>query len=131
MQWLMFALTLGALSRSPADNVHSNEPPRRVRSVALTPGEKCPSAPEGEVVVCAPIEEPYRIPKMLRRSEIANATQSWVNRAAAIDEVGRVAAGLPDTCSVVGTGGQTGCTQAMMRAWAAERRQMKADAAVP
>jgi hypothetical protein len=36
--------------------------------------------------------------------------QSWVNRAATIDQVGRVAGGIPDTCSPVGTGGQSGCS---------------------
>ncbi|MBW6528652.1 hypothetical protein KZ813_17560 [Sphingomonas sp. RHCKR7] len=107
-------------------------PPRRVRSVALAPGESCPRPAGDEVVVCAPLDEPYRIPKPLRRSEIAAKNQSWVNRVATMDEVGRVAGGLPDTCSAVGTGGQTGCTQSMMRAWAADRRQLaRESAAVP
>ncbi len=107
-------------------------PPQRVRSVALAPGESCPKPAGDEVVVCAPLDEPYRIPKPLRRAEIAAKNQSWVNRVATMDEVGRVAGGLPNTCSAVGTGGQTGCTQSMMRAWAADRRQLaRESAAVP
>lgn len=82
------------------------------------------------MVVCHTLEEPFRIPKALRQSKIAEATQSWVNRVAEMDEVGRVAGGLPDTCSPVGTGGQTGCMQAMMRSWAAERRALAHDQAV-
>lgn len=102
--------------------------PQRYRSVQLRPGEKCPPAVGGEVVVCGTLDEPYRIPKQFRHTTIAAADQSWVNRAATMDEVGRVAAGLPDTCSMVGTGGQTGCMQATMRAWAAERRAIKQEA---
>lgn len=129
MYWMMMAM---ALVLSPADApaaATTGQPPERVRSIAVGSGQACPEAEPGEVVVCHPIEDPYRIPKSLRRSEIAARTQSWVDRTAMMDEVGRVAGGLPDTCSVVGTGGQTGCAQAAMRQWAAERRAMARDAA--
>ena len=97
--------------------------PDRILRVTIRPGGKCPVAAAGEVVVCRTEDEPYRIPKPLRRStEIAAANGSWVNRAATLDEVGRVAGGLPDTCSPVGTGGQTGCAAASLKAWAADRR---------
>lgn len=106
-----------------ASDAAARHAPDRVRSIALTAGQTCPTPEPGEVVVCHPLEDAYRIPKALRRAtQIAARNHSWVNRAATIDEVGRVAGGLPDTCSVVGTGGQTGCTQAMMRQWAAQRR---------
>lgn len=99
------------------------QPPRRIRNVQLTPGQKCPPSTEGEVVVCSSIVEPYRIPPALRDSgPIAAQNQSWVNRAADIDQTSRVAGGLPNTCSPVGTGGQTGCSQAQLRQWYAERR---------
>ncbi|HEX7657566.1 MAG TPA: hypothetical protein VF404_11285 [Sphingomonas sp.] len=39
-----------------------------------------------------------------------------------IDQVGREAAGLPDTCSVVGSGGQTGCAMQQMKQYSAEKR---------
>jgi hypothetical protein len=49
-----------------------------------------------------------------------------------VDQVGRVAGGLPDTCSPVGTGGQSGCALSANRAYAADKRARKADeAAVP
>ena len=125
------AVTLAVTSLAPAHADDRASPtPQRYRSVQLKQGEKCPPAEGGEVVVCGTLEEPYRIPKALRRStEIAAANQSWVNRVATMDEIGRVAGGLPDTCSVVGTGGQTGCMQQTMRAWAAERRAIKQEAA--
>ena len=102
-----------------------DSPPQRVRSINLKPGEKCPPSTSQETVVCSTIEEPYRIPKELRPQPAAPANQSWANRAAVADEVGKEAAGLPDTCSPVGTGGQTGCTQKFMERAAAERRARK------
>ena len=112
-----------------AQEAARSEPPQRYRSVSLKPGEKCPASVGDEVVVCGTLEDPYRIPKQFRHTTIPPQNQSWVNRAALVDEVSRVAGGLPDTCSPVGTGGQSGCGLAAMRAWTAERREMQREAA--
>ena len=96
-------------------------PVQRIRNVQLKAGEPCPKGAADEIVVCGTLEEPYRIPKTLRETKPSAATQSWVNRAATIDEVGRVAGGLPNTCSSVGTGGQTGCNQRLIREYTAEK----------
>lgn len=113
---LLIALPVAAVAQS-------SQPPQRIRNVQIGRGQPCPKAEPGEVVVCSTLEEPYRIPKTLRdTAPVPDARQSWVNRAADIDQTSRVAGGLPDTCSVVGNGGQTGCAQAAARAWAAERR---------
>ena len=97
--------------------------PQRVRSVTITGDEKCPQGKGDEIVICTTVEDPYRIPKELRGSgPIPPQRQSWVNRVAADEQTSRVAAGLPNTCSVVGSGGATGCSQAAARAWAAARR---------
>ena len=113
----------------------SGQPPKRIRNVQLAPGEKCPPSTGDEVVICGTLEQPYRIPKELRDSgPVPAANQSWVNRAASADSVGRVAGGLPDTCSPVGTGGQSGCAMQTNQQWAAEeraRRAANAPAAVP
>ena len=121
-------LVLGAGSAHAQDAARS-EAPQRYRSVTLNPGEKCPAPVGNEVVVCGTVEDPYRIPKQFRHTTIPPQNQSWVNRAAMVDEVSRVAGGLPDTCSPVGTGGQSGCALAAMRAWTAERREMQREAA--
>ena len=129
-RWMPLAM-IAATSTSTLAQAGSDpaSPPRRIRSVAVEADAGCPPATGDEVVVCYRADEPYRIPKRFRRSaEIAAADQSWVNRAAAMDEIGRISGGLPNTCSATGTGGQTGCTQAMIRAWAAERRAMARDA---
>ncbi|WP_174280207.1 hypothetical protein [Sphingomonas bacterium] len=99
--------------------------PKRYRSVELRQGERCPVATSAdEVVVCRTLDEPYRIPSGLRDEGAAQAApnQSWVNRTAVADQAGRVAAGLPDTCSAVGTGGQSGCALATARAFSADKR---------
>jgi hypothetical protein len=107
----------------------TGQPPKRIRNVQLTGAGTCPKPTGDEIVVCSRIEEPYRIPKALRNDKpIAAQNQSWVNRAATVDQVGRVAGGLPDTCSPVGTGGQSGCALQMNRAYAAEKRQAARDA---
>ncbi|WP_085810641.1 hypothetical protein [Sphingomonas sp. TZW2008] len=109
----------------------TGQPPQRIRQVTLQGAEQCPKAAADEIVVCSRINpnEQYRVPKELRTPpEIPAQNQSWVNRAAAVDQVGRVAGGLPNTCSPVGTGGQTGCAIVAARNYAAEKRQAKREA---
>ena len=106
----------------------SGQPPQRVRSVSIQRGQECPKSTADEVVVCSTIIEPYRIPSTLRRGEPTAANQSWVNRTAYADSVGRRAAGLPDTCSPVGTGGQSGCALSWNNTYAAEKRGAKREA---
>ena len=69
---------------------------------------------------------PFRIPPTLRETAPSAANESWANRAATVDQVSRVAGGLPDSCSAVGTGGQSGCAQAYNRAYAADKRAREA-----
>jgi hypothetical protein len=108
---------------APAQDAQVDKPPQRIRSVTLTGDQKCPASNGNEIVVCSTLDQPYRIPKSLRDDKpVAAQNQSWVNRAATMDQVGRVAGGLPDTCSAVGTGGQSGCFLSRNQAYAAERR---------
>lgn len=108
---------------SSQQQAESGQPPKRIRDFTLAAGQPCPPAEAGEVVVCHTLDDPYRIPKPLRdQHPIAAQNQSWVNRTATADEVGRRAGGLPDTCSPVGSGGATGCTAQMLRQWTAEQK---------
>lgn len=119
---LRAVLTAALIALPSLATAQASSTPQRIRSVQLTTGQVCPKAAADEVVVCVPVEDPYRIPKPLRETAPSAAKQSWVNRAATIDEVGRVAGGLPDTCSPVGTGGQSGCALQINRQYAAEKR---------
>lgn len=118
---------VAALIAGPA-LAQQGDPPKRIRSIEIKKGEPCPTASGDEVVVCRTLEEPYRIPSELRDEGAAAqpTNQSWVNRAATIDQVSKVAGGLPDTCSVVGTGGQSGCALQANRAYAADKRARRA-----
>ena len=117
----------GAAFAQASVQAETGQPPQRIRSVTLTAGERCPPSTGDEVVVCYQGGNPYRIPPGLRESAPTAANQSWVNRAANLDQVSRIAGGLPDTCSPIGTGGQSGCALAANRAYAADKRQREQD----
>ena len=107
-----------------------DEPPKRVRSILLYGDEQCPKTEDpDEIVVCANAgESPYRIPKRLREQPKDDAaSNAWTNRVEAVENFNR--AGLPNSCSPVGSGGQTGCTRAAIRQWYQERLDAKAKAA--
>ena len=120
---VVLAALIALPAMASAQDAQVDTPPQRIRSVTLTGNQTCPKSSGGEIVVCSTLEQPYRIPKSLRDDKpVAAQNQSWVNRAASMDQLGRVAGGLPDTCSAVGTGGQTGCFLSRNQAYAAERR---------
>ena len=102
----------------------ANTPPQKVRSVTVTGDKPCPRSTADEIVVChrAGTDDQFRIPSQFRELPHPAANNSWVNRAALIDQVSREAGGLPNTCSVNGAGGQTGCSQKAMEQWRAEMR---------
>jgi hypothetical protein len=109
-------------------------PPDRIRNVVVYGEEPCPTAEEGEIVVCSrkDADEQFRIPEDLRQTEYTPAKNSWVNKAQVVDEISREAGGLPDTCSPVGTGGQTGCfMEAARKAAAARRERQREQESIP
>lgn len=124
------AMSAAQTATSTGDAVQ-DQPPQRIRSVLLTPGQKCPPAQGNEIVVCAPLEEPYRIPQALRRTEPTAENRSWVARAEIADDVSRRASGVPNSCSPTGSGGQTGCTQALLEQWTQEMRARANGQAIP
>ena len=81
-----------------------------VRNRRRTKSSSAPAGPEGER---------YRIPESLRRTG-QRREGAWTSHAMELEEVQRDT--RPDSCSVVGSWGQSGCTQQMIRQWRAERR---------
>jgi hypothetical protein len=117
------ALALAALVLGGPAFADTGTPPKRIINATVFGDDPCPGGKPDEIIVCArqPEAERYRIPKPLRDPpEIPAASQAWANRAATIDEVNRT--GLPNSCSPVGAGGQTGCTLDMLRRWKAEQQ---------
>lgn len=129
---ILRTLIAASLLAAPAvaqEQKTSQEPPKRVRSIILYGEEKCPPATDPEeVVVCANAgESPYRIPKALRdQPDESSGASAWTRRVETVEEVNR--AGLPNSCSPVGTGGQTGCSRQALQQWAQDRldRRVKA-----
>ena len=99
-------------------------PPERTSFLVTFGEEKCPEAQGDEIVVCAvqPEGDRYRIPKKLREtSDVAiGGGGSWTSAVESLDGYSRAV--LPNSCSVNGSAGFTGCTQQMLQQWFAERR---------
>lgn len=101
------------------------QPPARETNVIVYGNDPCPQpANENEAVVCArrPEEERYRIPRRIRERQPTET--SWASRIEGLDEESRPM--RPNSCSVVGSGGQTGCAAAAIRQWYAERAARRA-----
>lgn len=123
------ALLLLITAAVPAAAQDKPEPPERTVSLLVFGNDPCPRSSDTEIVVCArlPESERYRIPKSLRGKKGEPAAESWVNRAHDLEYVSRI--GTPNSCSPVGSGGQTGCYEQFLRIAREERRRARADAA--
>jgi hypothetical protein len=121
---LSFATALPAIA-------FAEGPPARQSTLVVYGNDPCPtSGADNEVVVCArrPEEERYRIPRRIRERQPIET--SWASRVEGLDEESRQM--RPNSCSVVGSNGFTGCNAAMIRQWYAERRQRRAaEAGIP
>lgn len=106
----------------------ASDPPSRQSTLVVFGNDPCPSTgPDNEVVVCArrPEEERYRIPRRIRERQPTET--SWASRVEGLEDESRQM--RPNSCSVVGSNGFTGCTAQMIRQWYAERRARRAEEA--
>ena len=112
-----------AMSLASAAYAADPEPlPDRTITLVVYGDDACPQpADDEEIVVCArkPESERYRIPKDLR-SEGQRQALSWTSRMEDLEAAGRYS--MPGGCSVVGSYGQSGCTQQAISQWYRERR---------
>lgn len=115
--WLLLALA--PLHAAPAEQA---KPPERVINLLVYGDDPCPAGENDEIIVCArrPESERYRIPKDLREEKEDLPDLSWGARVESLDAAQRET--RPDSCSVVGSGGQTGCLAQWLRQWLTERR---------
>src|SRR5580765_3806207 len=109
-------LVLAALAATAAPALAQDEPPSppaRESQIEVFGRDPCPQSTDGEIVVChhRPEEERYRIPEPLRHSR-DRVEQAWGARAETMNEVSNEV--LPNSCSVVGSYGQSGCQQAFI-----------------
>jgi hypothetical protein len=132
---LLALVTLAvAASAAPAQPPADEPPPANpetVSTLVVYGNDPCPRSTSDEIIVCArePESERYRIPKRFRGKKPKNApaVEAWNNTVRQLDYVSR--AGLPDSCSPVGSGGFTGCYQQFIARARAERRAAQEDSA--
>jgi hypothetical protein len=99
----------------------------KVTTLVVYGDDPCPRSSDEEIVVCArePESERYRIPKRLRRAKPDAAERSWGDRVQVLEMVGRQ--GTPNSCSPIGSNGQTGCMAQFMRQAREERRKAETE----
>ncbi len=125
MSWsIKGGLVLSAVALASAGIAQDTNQGSADRLVSLTVygDEPCPAGASNEIVVCAraPESERYRIPRALRTVKSAPPARAWASRVHVLEDAAR--ASRPNSCSPVGTGGQTGCFAHALERWFAERR---------
>jgi len=121
---IALAMASAALMTTP---VRADEPPPVTTTTTVYGNDPCPKPRGDEIIVCGrePESERYRIPKRFRggpRVE-SGGSASWASRVAGLEDAQRFT--RPNSCSAIGSGGQSGCTQAMLRQWFVERRMAR------
>mgnify|MGYP003334152801 FL=1 len=103
-------------------SARAEDPPSRIIDIVVYGDDPCPPGKGDEIVVCArkPESERYRIPKELRKKPEVVGSQGWGSQVANMESVARQF--IPGSCSVNGSFGFSGCTQAMLRQWWLERQ---------
>lgn len=101
--------------------------PERILSAQVYGDDPCPRPSDDEIVVCGrePETERYRIPQQLRTIRVTTPQRAWSNRVETLEAVSRPS--RPNSCSPVGSGGQTGCFARYGDQWRAERRILEAE----
>jgi len=102
-----------ALAQTDPDN-------DKVNAVIVYGDDKCPEPTGNEITVCArkAEKERYRIPQGLRETPSAKS-EAWNNKVIAYETVGRTGT---LSCTPVGPGGWTGCSQKLIDQAYAEKK---------
>ena len=117
---VLLAAVASALGLLTAPAAAQDEGGDKVNTVIIYGDDPCPPSTDGEIVVCARLDESerYRIPENLRQSDDP-ANVAWTERVKSFEAVGDFG---PLSCSPVGAGGELGCTAEFIEAAYAERR---------
>lgn len=114
---LGLGLTIGALPAAAQDAGTGDD---KVNQLIIYGDDPCPASSGGEITVCArkAEEERFRIPEPLRGIDRPQS-EAWTNKVQAYETVGAFG---NMSCSPVGAGGASGCTQKLINQAAAERK---------
>ncbi len=115
---LTLAISASAQEAAPVAAIESEE---KVNMVIVYGQDACPRSTEDQITVCARKAEGerFRIPENLRYSEDP-ANTAWAERVEKLEMVGAFGT---MSCSPVGAGGFTGCTQKMIDAAYADKAE--------
>jgi hypothetical protein len=94
----------------------------RINQLIVYGDDPCPISRGDEITVCArkSENERFRIPAPLRESGDLQKNESWSNKVLAYETVGRTGT---QSCSPVGAGGWTGCSNKLINNAYAEKRE--------
>ena len=127
---LIAALAVSTPAFAQDDSLaQSSTPPEKFSFLIAYGADACPTPEGDEIVVCAqePESDRYRVPKELREEikeeDNVGGGAAWGATVEGYDDIARI--NRPNSCSVVGSYGYTGCTSAMLRQWFAERRSTR------
>ncbi len=95
----------------------------KIAMLVIYGNDPCPRSKDDEIVVCSrePEGERYRIPEKMRHPKHKAADRSWGDRVRSLEMVS--AFGRPNSCSPVGSNGQTGCFDQFLSEAREERQQ--------
>lgn len=118
---LLLIGSVGALPASAQDMGPNAGEADKINQVIVYGNDKCEPSSADEIVVCSrlPESDRYRVPPMLRGNPLDPRNEAWAGRVVALERVGRFGT---DSCSPVGLGGFTGCTQDLVAGARAERK---------
>lgn len=115
----ILAVALLSATLMPTAPALAQAPGEKVNQLIVYGDDPCPPSSGDEITVCARKEESerYRIPEPLR-APASPQNDAWNNRVLAYETVGRTGT---LSCSPAGAGGETGCTQKLIRQAYAEK----------
>lgn len=116
-----FAIPLLAAAALAAPVAAQDTAGDKVRMVILYGEDAAPQASSDEILVVArlPENDRFRIPETLRFSDDP-ANMAWARRVEKLDLIGQSGT---MSCSTAGAGGFTGCTQQLINAFYADKRE--------
>lgn len=119
---MLAAAAVPALYAVPA--AAQDAPGDKVNTVIIYGDDACPQSSADTITVCArlPDAERYRIPQGLRETS-GPQNEAWTNKVLAYEAVTKTGT---MSCSTVGPGGSTGCTQKMIAQAYAEKKDAPA-----
>ncbi len=117
-----FAVLAACTVALPHPALAADQPGEKVNQLIVFGNDPCPRSSDNEITVCARKDEGerYRIPQALRDDPNQSSNQAWTERVKAYETVGAFGT---NSCSPVGSGGDTGCLAKLINNAYAERKQ--------